>query len=37
MRRSTTGRSLDANLAVYRGNVALGGQVATALAASARS
>jgi pseudouridine-5'-phosphate glycosidase len=36
MRRSTTGRSLDANLAVYRGNVALGGQVATALAASAR-
>lgn len=32
VRRATTGRSLEANLAVYRGNVALGGEVATALA-----
>ncbi|NMO92733.1 pseudouridine-5'-phosphate glycosidase [Actinomycetospora sp. TBRC 11914] len=31
MRRSTAGRSLEVNLAVYRGNVALGGEVAVAL------
>lgn len=33
VRRSTAGRSLDVNVAVYRGNVALGGEVAVALAA----
>lgn len=33
VRRSTAGRSLDVNVAVYRGNVALGGEVAIALAA----
>jgi pseudouridine-5'-phosphate glycosidase len=33
IRRTTAGRSLEVNVAVYRGNVALGGEVATALAA----
>jgi pseudouridine-5'-phosphate glycosidase len=33
IRRSTAGRSLEVNVAVYRGNVALGGEVATALLA----
>jgi pseudouridylate synthase len=33
IRRSTAGRSLEVNVAVYRGNVALGGEVATALVA----
>ena len=31
--RATAGRSLDVNVAVYRGNVALAGEVAAALAA----
>jgi pseudouridylate synthase len=31
--RATQGRSLEVNLAVYRGNVALAGEVATALSA----
>ncbi|OLL18296.1 MULTISPECIES: pseudouridine-5'-phosphate glycosidase [unclassified Rhodococcus (in: high G+C Gram-positive bacteria)] len=34
--RATGGRSLDVNVEVYRGNVALGGAVATALAAEPR-
>ncbi len=34
IRRSTAGRSLEVNLAVYRGNVALGAEVATALVAN---
>jgi pseudouridylate synthase len=33
IRRSTAGRSLEVNVAVYRGNVALGGELATALVA----
>ena len=32
MRRSTEDRSLEVNVAVYRGNVALGAEVARALA-----
>jgi pseudouridine-5'-phosphate glycosidase len=34
VQRATGGRSLDVNVAVYRGNVALGGEVAVALAAT---
>ncbi|MFB7620685.1 pseudouridine-5'-phosphate glycosidase [Kitasatospora sp. NPDC056181] len=33
IQRDTQGRSLDVNVEVYRGNVRLGGQIATALAA----
>lgn len=33
IRRATAGRSLEVNVAVYRGNVALGAEVATALVA----
>ncbi|MEU1420859.1 pseudouridine-5'-phosphate glycosidase [Kitasatospora sp. NPDC005751] len=33
IQRDTQGRSLDVNVAVYRGNVRLGGRIATALAA----
>ncbi|MEV0536629.1 pseudouridine-5'-phosphate glycosidase [Kitasatospora sp. NPDC050463] len=33
IQRDTRGRSLDVNVAVYRGNVRLGGRIATALAA----
>ncbi|MGV9267264.1 pseudouridine-5'-phosphate glycosidase [Kitasatospora sp. NPDC003701] len=33
IQRDTGGRSLDVNVAVYRGNVRLGGRIATALAA----
>ncbi|MFF1798747.1 pseudouridine-5'-phosphate glycosidase, partial [Kitasatospora sp. NPDC058263] len=33
IQRDTQGRSLDVNVAVYRGNVLLGGRIATALAA----
>ena len=32
MQRATAGRSLDVNLEVYRGNVALGAEIARALA-----
>ncbi|QIG41318.1 pseudouridine-5'-phosphate glycosidase [Microbacterium sp. 4R-513] len=35
MQRETGGRSLDVNVEVYRGNVALGAEIATALAARA--
>ncbi|MER7771226.1 pseudouridine-5'-phosphate glycosidase [Kitasatospora sp. NPDC096140] len=37
IRRDTGGRSLEVNVEVYRGNVRLGGEIATALAASALS
>jgi pseudouridine-5'-phosphate glycosidase len=37
IQRSTAGRSLDVNVAVYRNNVTLGCAIATALAASRRN